>query len=61
MKGDSGVGGYLTHFIPQIHPDNTHISGNNPKKNPKTGKRDSPQLNVEKSHIKEGKKGRGAV
>lgn len=44
---DGRVGGFSAHLVPWIHPDNTHISVNNPENNQQTRRTGFPQLIIE--------------
>lgn len=48
---DGKVGGSSAHLVPWIHPDNTHISVNNPENNQQTRRTVFPQLIIEKRAI----------
>ena len=59
FREDDGVRGPYAHLVPRIHLNNTHISVNNPENDPKMGRTDSPQINVQKRPHHSGYKGQG--
>lgn len=60
-KEDGEAGGSSAQPVPQMYRENTHIRVNSPENDLKTGRRDSPQLSVEKKPHRRGWEGGDVV